>query len=116
MNVKNILILFAISIILMGCAEKAQNVKIQKVFVKKTPLELKDPETLKPKKIEWFVITPENAEKIFADIEKKKYTLVLVGLTTDGYENLAMNLAAIRKYMIEQKTIIKAYKQYYEED
>ena len=100
---------------LTGCAtNEAQPVVINAVPVQKTALALKDPEPIKTRAVHWFVITPENAQDVFAELQKKKYSLVLFGLTDDGYENLSLNIAEIRAYMTEQKAIIKAYREYYE--
>lgn len=100
---------------LTGCATKeVQPVVISAVPVEKTALALKDPEPIKTRKVQWFVITPQNAESVFAELQKKKYSLVLFGLTDDGYENLSLNIAEIRAYMTEQKAIVNAYREYYE--
>ncbi len=100
---------------LTGCAtNEVQPVVISTVPVQKTALALKDPGPIKTRKVHWFVITPENVDSVFADLQKKKYSLVLFGLTDDGYENLSLNIAEIRAYMTEQKAIVEAYREYYE--
>lgn len=100
---------------LTGCAtNEVQPVVISTVPVQKTALALKDPDPVKTRKVQWFVITPENADSVFAELQKKKYSLVLFGLTDDGYENLSLNIAEIRAYMTEQKAIVEAYREYYE--
>lgn len=100
---------------LTGCAtNEVQPVVISTVPVQKTALALKDPDPIKTRKVHWFVITPENAESVFAELRKKKYSLVLFGLTDDGYENLSLNIAEIRAYMTEQKALVEAYREYYE--
>lgn len=118
-NVKNLLIVLLSSSLLTGCASfnpfgKVEPIKVQTVAVERTKLNLNDPAPISPKKLEWFIITPENAEQIFSDLQKKKFDIVLFGLTDDGYKNLSLNTAELRKYLLEQKGIIKAYKDYYE--
>ena len=101
--------------VLTGCAtNEVQPVVISTVPAQKTALALEDPDPIKTRKVHWFVITPENAESVFAELQKKKYSLVLFGLTDDGYENLSLNIAEIRAYMTEQKAIVEAYREYYE--
>lgn len=100
---------------LTGCAtNEVQPVVISTVPAQKTALALKDPEPIKTRAVQWFVITPENADAVFAELQKKKYSLVLFGLTDDGYENLSLNIAEIRAYMTEQKALVEAYREYYE--
>jgi len=64
--------------------------------------------------VSWVLITPNNAEKVWADLEKKNYDIVLFGLTDKGYENLSVNLAKIKQMVLQQKSVIAAYKNYYE--
>lgn len=117
-NVKNLSILLLTSLLLGGCSSLSWNsvkpIEVKTVAVEKTPLNLKESPPVQPKNIKWFVITPENAEEVFQELKDKKYDVVLYGLTDDGYEDLSMNLAKLRKYIIEERAIIKAYKEYYE--
>ena len=100
---------------LTGCAtNEVQPVVISTGPAQKTALALKDPDPIKTRKVQWFVITPQNVDSVFAELQKKKYSLVLFGLTDDGYENLSLNIAEIRAYMTEQKAIVEAYREYYE--
>lgn len=84
------------------------------VPVERSPLNIKDLPVLKPRNIEWHIITPENQKEVFKELSKDKYDQVLFGLTDDGYENLSLNLAELRTYIIQQRLIIQSYKDYYE--
>lgn len=64
--------------------------------------------------VEWVVITPENAEEVWTELQQSNTDLVLFGLTDEGYENLAINIANIRNMMNQQRIIIIKYKDYYE--
>lgn len=115
MNVKALLIIS--SLILSGCSitrEEPIPIKINTVPVEKQKLDVQEPTALSPLPIEWFIITPENYEEVFKELEDKGYSVVLFGLPDDSYENLAGNLAEIRSYIIKQRSVIKAYKDYYE--
>jgi len=115
MNVKNLSIFFASSIFLSGCSVLGTKPLEFACKPEERPiLNLEDPKSILPKDVKWFVITPENYEDVFKDLESKKYDLVLFGLTDEGYENLSLNLSELRKYIMEQKKIIAAYKEYYE--
>lgn len=65
-------------------------------------------------KVEWVIITKDNYQKVFDDLLKKKKDVVLFGLTDDGYEQLAINFAQIRKYIILNRSVLMKYKEYYE--
>jgi len=51
---------------------------------------------------------------VWKDLEKKKFDIVLFGLTDRGYEDLSVNIAKIKQMVIQQKSVIAAYKKYYE--
>ena len=38
----------------------------------------------------------------------------MFGMTTDGYENLTLNIQDIKAYLLEQKQILLQYREYYE--
>lgn len=117
MNVKHSLILLVNSVFLTSCAlftDGSTPVKVQTVAAEKTPLKLREPDPIKLKQIEWFIITPENADRVFAEMKAKNIKIVLFGLSDTGYKNISNNLAEIRSYIVNQGLIIKAYKEYYE--
>ena len=80
----------------------------------KTPLTIPSPDPLAVKPIKWVVITPENAQSVFAQLAAKKQDLVLFGLTADGYQQLSITMSALRNFIATQRTIIIKYKDYYE--
>lgn len=120
-NVKIWLTVLLSSFLLSGCASfdffggpSVKPIEVKTVQQDKIKLNLQEPPSVEPRKIQWFIITPENAEEVFAELERKKYDVVLFGLTDDGYENLSMNMAELRAYILKQRSVIKGYKDYYE--
>jgi hypothetical protein len=82
--------------------------------VEKTPLALADPAPLRLKVPKWKVVTPQNVDAIWKDLQDKKVDLVLFALTDDGYEELSVDMAEIRNLIATQRSIILKYKEYYE--
>ncbi len=66
--------------------------------------------SLKP--INWIIITPDNIEEKFAQIQKGE--LVFFAVTAEGYENIALNLSDIRALIEQQNRVIAIYKSQYE--
>ena len=103
---------------LQGCAllawQAVKPVEIQKKAVERTPLNLADPQPLKPSTPSWIIITPANAEQVWAELRKRNADLVLFALTDDGYEELAVDMGQIRNFIAQQREIIVRYRQYYE--
>jgi len=83
------------------------------------PVEIRTIETKRPapivptvdqlnlRKITWIVITPDNIDEKFAQIQKGE--LVLFAVTTEGYENIALNLSDVRAMIEQQNKIIGIY-------
>lgn len=119
MNVLLSLILTTSLLLLSGCTSFlfGEDVKPVEVVTKKEErarLNLADPTPLSMRPVEWVVITPENAEEVWTELQQSNTDLVLFGLTDEGYENLAINIANIRNMMNQQRIIIIKYKDYYE--
>jgi len=115
---RSIAAIILVSMNLQGCALLAWNaikpVEIQKKAVERTPLNLADPQPLKPAAPQWRVITPENQAQVFAELKSKNIDQVLFALTDDGYEELAVDIAQIRTLIAQQRDIIVKYREYYE--
>lgn len=96
------------------------SVPVQRVEVHTTPVE--KPKLVLPKgdqlfqrSLEWVIITPDNVEEVFDKAKERGRPLVYFGLTDKGYENIALNLSDLRAYLQQQKAIIAAYENYYQQ-
>ena len=66
--------------------------------------------------LNFIIITSDNAEEVFAKMQKDGVDPVLFGLSDEDYEILAKNFAQIRAYIIKQNATLEAYKEYYESE
>ena len=112
------IVIAAVAMSLQGCAlfgwRSEQPIKIEKKAADRTPLNLPMPAPLRPSSPQWIVITPENAERVWAELKKRNVDLVLFALTDDGYEELSIDAANIRDFIATQREIIIKYREYYE--
>ena len=105
---------------LSGCAsfdlfgKREKPIEITTKAADKTPLDIANPDPLKLKPVEWVVVTPANQEEIFKKVEEKGGDAVIFGLTSDGYQQLAVTIAELRNLINTQRNIIIKYKEYYE--
>lgn len=100
-------------LLLSGCSS-IKKLDIFTTEVERQPLNLESPEPVKLDKIDWIVVSSENAEEMFARLKEEGYDPVVFGLSDEEYEDLAMNFAQIRAYIIKQNEILKKYREYYE--
>lgn len=120
MNVRHLLIVTTLPLLISGCAsfslfgDRVKPVEIQTKAVERQRLDLAEPSPIKAREIKWVLITPENAEKVFADLKEQNIDLVLFAITDEGYEQLALTMAELRNYIAAQRAIIVKYKEYYE--
>ena len=57
----------------------------------------------------------DNADEVFAKMEKEGLDPVIFGLSDKDYELLAKNFAQIRAKLQETNTLLEEYKKYYED-
>ena len=112
-SIANVLVLLPLTIFLTNCA----GVKKLEVFTKeveRTPLNLESPSAPKMEKLNWIIITSDNADEVFAKLKEDGKDPVLFGLSDDDYEILSKNFAHIRAFIIQQGMTLEQYKKYYE--
>jgi len=103
------------SLSLTGCSSFLPEVtKYSTEPVERPLLVLPESEIVNMKEVDYIVVTEENIQEVWAELEASGKSIVLFALTSDGYENLALNNADIIRYLSEQKAVIIAYKEYYE--
>ena len=99
---------------LSGCAS-TQTIKVLSVPVEEVKLNPPTVRKLELQNIKWYIVTPENAEEVFAELANANTDVVLFALTDDGYKGLSLNLGQIRELIAQQQAIISAYREYYKE-
>ena len=67
---------------------------------------------LELKGLKWVVITPSNIDSKFEEI--KNGEIVFFALTSEGYEDLSINLSNIRAIIEQHQEIIAVYENSYE--
>ena len=117
---KVIILLPLLALFLVGCASNKvkpePKVVIVKEIEKKLPLNIANPEPLNLDHVEWVIVTRENIDEVWAQIQADNEGVALFALRHGAYERLALNIADIRKLIGEYVIILKQYKEYYEEE
>jgi len=110
-----VLVILLAAFVLSSCTSTPRQIEISAKPIEKPKLVLPPADELRLKDLTWVVINEENAQEVWEKLKKDKKDPVLIGLTDDGYEILAMNMSDIMKLLQQQKAIIAAYQAYYEE-
>ena len=98
-----------------SCASTPQVVSYKAEPIEKPALVLPDTSVLELRNADWNIITPEELNGMFDKLKKDGEPVVIYALTTEGYSQLSLNFADILKLVSQQKAIIEAYKEYYEQ-
>lgn len=109
------LILPVLGLLILTSCSSVKPIEVKYQPADRVPLNLPAVDQLVLDKIAWHIITEENGKDVFEALEKKKYDPVLFGLTDKDYEALSVNISKIMKLVQQQKSIIAAYKKYYED-
>jgi hypothetical protein len=106
----------AIIILLTGCSIGGEKkIKIFSVEKPREKLDYPMPTALQLEELKWIIITSENAQEVFANLEAAGIDPVLFGLTDKDYQVLARNFAQIRQKLQETNNLLEEYQKYYEE-
>lgn len=107
-----VLALLLASFLFSGCAEK--QIEVKTLPEERIPLNLSEPNQLKLKPVTFYVLTEKNKDAVFKQLEAQNKDKVLIGLSDDDYQKISENLILIQNYIVQQRFIIKSYKDYYE--
>ena len=100
---------------LTACGTSVKQIEIVSAPLERVPLDLPPVDVLKLDKVSWIIVTEDNVQSIWEDLQKKKFSIVIFGLTDRGYEDLSVNMAKLQKLVKQQKAVIAAYRRYYED-
>ena len=106
--------LLVLGLLILTSCSSVKPIEVQYQPADRVPLNLPAVDQLQLDAITWYIITETNGEEVFEKLEKKKFDPVLYGLTDKDYEALTLNITKIMKLVRQQKSIIAAYKKYYE--
>ena len=115
-TMNKIFAIIIIGLLLTGCSIGEKKLKVFTLEEPRAKLDIDMPTPLIMEKIRWIIITSENAEEVFAKLEKEGIDPVLFGLTDKDYQVIARNFAQIRAKLAETNSILDKYKEYYEEE
>lgn len=67
------------------------------------------PKPLKLNDISWYVVTAENFQEFKERFEKENGNFVFYAISVPDYENIALNMAEMKRYVLQQQQIIIYY-------
>jgi hypothetical protein len=106
---------FGLVILLASCSSLPQTVEISAKPVEKPQLILPPVDQVNMRSVDWVVINQDNLDEKISQLTSNGKPLAMFVLTGDGYSNLGLNFSDIRALVQQQKAIIVAYEEYYQQ-
>lgn len=107
------LIAIALMIVMLTGCSWTRDLLVKTEPVDRIPLVLPEADEYSHRTVEWVIITPDNAQEIFAELANTGRPIALIGLTGDEYELLTLNVADQQLLIKQLNAIIDAYQEYY---
>lgn len=86
-------------------------VVIQTEYIERTIPTQPRPSPVDMPNVEWYVVNADNIDEFLDRIESDVGEVVFIAITPKGYENLAIGIADLRRYILQQQEIIVYYEQ-----
>ena len=109
------ILLIVLALLITGCSNTPKAIQVDTAPIQRAPIVLPEVDLFTARTVTWTVVTPENVNNLIADLSESGSQLVFFAVTAEGYENLSLNMADIIKLVQQQRAIIAAYQQYYEQ-
>ena len=61
--------------------------------------------------VQWYVVNKNNLEEFLTRIKNDSGEVVFMAVSPKGYENLAVGISDLRRYILQQKEIIVYYEE-----
>ena len=106
-------LLLCATLLLAGCGGVAPKIVEKPILVDRPELIVPEIQSVQQYDFEWLVVTRENFDTVARELESRGQTIVLFAITPQGYQNLSLSIAELRRFITQQQSVIVSYKTYY---
>ena len=102
---------------LSSCSWKPEKEVVVQTKIVKPVIEIKErPKGVKMLPVKFYVVTKKNYEEFKERFKKENGEFVFYAMSVPSYENLALDMAELRRYIEQQKEIIIYYEKAVKDD
>ena len=102
---------------LSSCSWKPEKEVVVQTKIVKPVIEIKErPKGVKMLPVKFYVVTEKNYEEFKERFKKENGEFVFYAMSVPSYENLALDMAELRRYIEQQKEIIIYYEKAEKDD
>jgi hypothetical protein len=99
---------------MLGLSACNSTTAVKPVLTERPKIVLSQPRPVEQLPVQWTVLTRKNMEKKLAEIERNGGQATFIATTPEGYKNLSLNAAELRRYIEQQNARADAIQKYYE--
>ncbi len=113
MALKNYLIVLSLILLSSGCSswKPLTEVVTETKIIERTIPTQERPKQVNLEDIQWYVVTEKNMDEFIKRFEDENGTLVFYAMSVRDYETLSLNMADLKRYILQQKEIIVYYEE-----
>ena len=100
------LTIWSLLLLISGCATP---VVTQIEYVPQVIEKKEQPRGVQLNDVDWHVVTPDNIERFLSHFKDTTGDVVFLAISVPHYENLSLNVAELRRYIEQQRSIILYY-------
>ena len=102
---------------LSSCSSKPEKEVVVQTKIVKPVIEIKErPKGVKMLPVKFYVVTEKNYDEFKERFKKENGEFVFYAMSVPSYENLALDMAELRRYIEQQKEIIIYYEKAVKDD
>ncbi len=105
-----LLLAVALPVLLAACSSTPEVVVETKYIKQHIPLQ-EQPGKVNFPPVDWYVVTEDNIEEFLARLEDDTGHRVFFAISPKSYENLAIGIADLRRFIKEQKGVVVYYEE-----
>ena len=116
---RNFLICWSLLLLvtLSSCSWKPEKEVVVQTKIVKPVIEIKErPKGVKMLPVKFYVVTEKNYDEFKERFKKENGEFVFYAMSVPSYENLALDMAELRRYIEQQKEIIIYYEKAVKDD
>ena len=94
-----------------GCGSVQEKVILRTDYVvKDIPLQQR-PKPLNLHRVKFYAVSPENLDEFLEEYERENGDVVFFAISVPDYENLSLNVAELKRFINQQKSLIIYYEE-----
>lgn len=105
--------MLTLTIGLSACSATPEKIEYTPTPIDRPTLILPPTEVLDLKLVDWVIITVDNIDEELEKLKATDQPVSLFSLDADGYTALSINMAQLLELISQQKAVIVAYEDYY---